>query len=86
MLQFYLFNIEISDETDGDGSKIYVSCVAFRDQVDDDVALAYGIPPSSYVDKCICIVSHTPCFQVFREILEELHCLCFSSSGCRYVK
>ncbi|KAH7296013.1 hypothetical protein KP509_26G004000 [Ceratopteris richardii] len=67
--------------TDGDGSKIYVSCVAFRDPVDDDVAQAYRIPSNTYVDKCICIVSHTPCFQVFRETLEELHRLCFSSSG-----
>eukprot|EP00250_Pteridium_aquilinum_P022196 c25321_g4_i1 orf=296-3940(-) len=68
--------------TDGDGSKIYVSCVAFRDPVDDDVAQAYRIPPNSYVDKCICIVSHTPCFHAFRETLEELYRLCFSKSGC----
>lgn len=68
--------------TDGDGSKIYVSCVAFRDPVDDDVAQAYRIPPNSYVDKCICIVSHSPCFHVCRDAIEELHHLCFSSSGC----
>lgn len=68
--------------TDGDGCKIYVSCVAFRDPVDDDVAEAYRIPPNSYVDKCICVVSHAPCFRVFREILEELHRLCFSDLGC----
>ncbi|BBN12485.1 protein MpSCD [Marchantia polymorpha subsp. ruderalis] len=67
--------------TDGDGSKIYVSCVAFRDPVDDDVAQAYRIPANSYVDKCICVVSHSPSFQVFREALEELHRLCFSNSG-----
>ncbi len=69
--------------SDGDGSKIYVSCVAFRDPVDDDVAQAYSIPPNSYVDKCICLVSHSACFQVFREALEELHRRCFSASGCR---
>ncbi|CAM6088951.1 unnamed protein product [Calypogeia fissa] len=68
--------------TDGDGSKIYVSCVAFRDPVDDDVAQAYKIPANSYVDKCICVVSHSPSFDVFREALEELHRLCFSPSGC----
>ncbi|KAH9556185.1 hypothetical protein CY35_07G012700 [Sphagnum magellanicum] len=68
--------------TDGDGSKIYVSCVAFRDPLDDDVAEAYSIPRNSYVDKCICLVSHSACFQVFREALEELHRRCFSASGC----
>ncbi|KAI5083987.1 hypothetical protein GOP47_0000156 [Adiantum capillus-veneris] len=68
--------------TDGEGAKIYVSCVAFRDPVDEDVAQAYRIPSNTYVDKCICIVSHAPCFQVCRETLEELHRVCFSSSGC----
>ncbi|KAL2624334.1 hypothetical protein R1flu_008579 [Riccia fluitans] len=67
--------------TDGDGSKIYVCCVAFRDPVDDDVAQAYRIPANSYVDKCICVVSHSPSFKVFREGLEELHRLCFATSG-----
>lgn len=92
-VEFYSSGPTVGDETsqprshpivltDGDGSKIYVSCVAFRDPVDDDVAQAYRIPPNSYVDKCICIVSHSPCFHVFRETLEELHRLCFSSSGC----
>ena len=70
---------------DGDGSLIYVSCVAFRDPVDDDVAQAYGIPANSFVDKCICFVSHSPCFELFRDTLEEIHRCCFSSSGCRYV-
>jgi len=68
--------------TDGDGSLIYVSCVAFRDPVDDDVAQAYGIPANSFVDKCICFVSHSPCFELFRDTLEEIHRCCFSSSGC----
>ncbi|KAL3688572.1 hypothetical protein R1sor_014881 [Riccia sorocarpa] len=67
--------------TDGDGSKIYVCCVAFRDPVDEDVAQAYRVPANSFVDKCICVVSHSPCFKVFREVLEELHRLCFSTSG-----
>ncbi|XP_024518570.1 DENN domain and WD repeat-containing protein SCD1 isoform X2 [Selaginella moellendorffii] len=67
--------------TDGDGSKIYVSCVAFRDPVDEDIAEAYRIPANSYVDKCICLVSHSPCFRLFAEALEELHRLCFSPSG-----
>lgn len=68
--------------TAGDGSKCYVSCVAFRDPIEDDVAEAYGIPANYYADKCICIVSRAPCFQVFRDTLEELHRSCFSSSGC----
>ncbi|MCO5590563.1 hypothetical protein L7F22_044534 [Adiantum nelumboides] len=68
--------------TDGEGAKIYVSCVAFRDPVDEDVAQAYRIPSNTYVDKCICIVSHAPCFQVCRETLEQLHRVCFSNSGC----
>eukprot|EP01018_Ginkgo_biloba_P036033 Gb_36258 [translate_table: standard] len=68
--------------TEGDGSKIYVSCVAFRDPVNDDIAEAYQIPPNSFVDKCICLVSHSPSFQALREASEELFRLCFSPAGC----
>ncbi|XP_031479261.1 DENN domain and WD repeat-containing protein SCD1 isoform X2 [Nymphaea colorata] len=67
--------------TEGDGSKIYVSCIAFRDPVSEDIAEAYRIPPNSYADKCICLVSRSPSFHVLREALEELFNLCFSSAG-----
>ncbi|KAB2066855.1 hypothetical protein ES319_A09G187000v1 [Gossypium barbadense] len=67
--------------TEGDGSKIYVSCITFRDPVCEDIAEAYCIPPNSFADKCICVVSRSPCFRVLREALEEIFALCFSPSG-----
>lgn len=67
--------------TEGDGSKIYVSCIAFRDPVCEDIAEAYRIPANSYADKCICFVSRGPSFQILREALEEIFVLCFSASG-----
>ncbi|KAK9091206.1 hypothetical protein Sjap_024383 [Stephania japonica] len=67
--------------TEGDGSKIYVSCIAFRDPVNEDIAEAYRIPANSYADKCICLVSRSPSFRVLRDALEELFSLCFSSTG-----
>ena len=70
--------------TEGDGSKIYVSCIAFRDPVSEDIAEAYRIPANSFSDKCICLVSHSPSFRVLRNALEELFALCFSPSGSRY--
>ena len=56
--------------------------LAFRDPVDEDIASTYSIPPNSYVDKCICLVSRLPYFQTFRQILEEIHRMCFSPAGC----
>lgn len=70
--------------TEGDGSKIYVSCIAFRDPVSEDIAEAYRIPPNSYADKCVCLVSRSPSFRVLRNALEELFTLCFSPRGSRY--
>lgn len=67
--------------TEGDGSKIYVSCIAFRDPVSEDIADAYRIPANSFADKCICFVSRSPSFHVLRDALEELFTLCFSSTG-----
>ncbi|KAK9114844.1 hypothetical protein Syun_021641 [Stephania yunnanensis] len=67
--------------TEGDGSKIFVSCIAFRDPVSEDIAEAYRIPANSYADKCICLVSRSPSFRVLRDALEELFSLCFSSTG-----
>ncbi|XP_077212384.1 DENN domain and WD repeat-containing protein SCD1-like isoform X2 [Tasmannia lanceolata] len=67
--------------TEGDGSKIYVSCIAFRDPVSEDIAEAYRIPPNSFADKCICLVSRSPIFYVLRDALEELFILCFLSTG-----
>ncbi|XP_010265189.1 PREDICTED: DENN domain and WD repeat-containing protein SCD1 isoform X2 [Nelumbo nucifera] len=67
--------------TEGDGSKIYVSCIAFRDPVCDDIAEAYRIPANSFADKCICLVSRSPSFRVLRDALEELFALCFSPDG-----
>ncbi|XAR63896.1 hypothetical protein NMG60_11024041 [Bertholletia excelsa] len=67
--------------TEGDGSKIYVSCIAFRDPVCDDIAETYGIPANSYADKCICLVSRSPSFHILRETLEEIFGLCFSPDG-----
>uniref|UniRef100_A0A453EYI9 UDENN domain-containing protein n=1 Tax=Aegilops tauschii subsp. strangulata TaxID=200361 RepID=A0A453EYI9_AEGTS len=69
--------------TEGDGSKIYVSCIAFRDPICEDIIEAYQIPVNSFADKCICFVSHSPCFQVLRDALEEIFVLCFSPAGCR---
>ncbi|XP_074572770.1 DENN domain and WD repeat-containing protein SCD1 [Curcuma longa] len=68
--------------TEGDGSKIYVACIAFRDLVCDDIIEAYKIPANSFADKCICLVSRFPSFQVLKDALEELFILCFSSAGC----
>ncbi|KAH9317984.1 hypothetical protein KI387_019753, partial [Taxus chinensis] len=92
-VEFYTSGFSASDKsshphsypivlTEGDGSKIYVSCVAFRDPVSDDITEAYRIPPNSFVDKCICLISHSPSFRVLREASEELFRLCFSPSGC----
>lgn len=67
--------------TEGDGSKIYVSCISFRDHVCEDVIEAYRIQGNSYADKCICLVSRSPCFSVLRSTLEELFVLCFSPTG-----
>ncbi|KAK9668772.1 hypothetical protein RND81_13G085700 [Saponaria officinalis] len=67
--------------TEGDGSKIYVSCIAFRDLVDGDIAEAYHMPSSLYADKCICLVSRLSSFQVLRNALEEIFALCFSPNG-----
>ncbi|XP_042042708.1 DENN domain and WD repeat-containing protein SCD1-like isoform X1 [Salvia splendens] len=67
--------------TEGDGSKIYVSCIAFRDPVDEDIVEAFRIPPGSFADKCICLVSRSPSFRILRETLEEIFLLCFSNSG-----
>ncbi|KAK9277804.1 hypothetical protein L1049_027360 [Liquidambar formosana] len=67
--------------TEGDGSKIYVSCIAFRDPVSEDIAEAYRIPSNSFADKCICLVSRSPSFRVLRNALEELFALCFSPTG-----
>lgn len=67
--------------TEGDGSKIYVSCIAFRDPVCEDIAEAYRLPENLYADKCICLVSRSPSFQVLRDALEELFILCFSPVG-----
>ncbi|KAI3795137.1 hypothetical protein L1987_37785 [Smallanthus sonchifolius] len=68
--------------TEGDGSKIYVSCIAFRDPVCEDIAEAYHIPANSFADKCICLVSRAPSFHILREVLEEIYLLCFSKNGC----
>ena len=65
----------------GDGSKLYVSCIAFRDPVDEDIAEAYGIPLNTYADKCICLVSRSPCFRVLCDTLEEIFSICFSPTG-----
>lgn len=67
--------------TEGDGSKIYVSCIAFRDPISEDIADAYRIPSGSFAEKCICLVSRSPSFGVLREALEELFVLCFSPIG-----
>ncbi|GMH14090.1 hypothetical protein Nepgr_015931 [Nepenthes gracilis] len=67
--------------TEGDGSKIYVGCIAFRDLVDEDIVEAYRIPTNSYADKCICLVSRFPSFHVLRSALEEIFALCFSPRG-----
>ncbi|KMZ63401.1 hypothetical protein ZOSMA_40G00290, partial [Zostera marina] len=67
--------------TEGDGTKIYVSCIAFRDLVCEDISGAYSIAANSFADKCICLVSRSPCFQLLRDTLEELFMLCFSPTG-----
>ncbi|PQP93220.1 DENN domain and WD repeat-containing protein SCD1 isoform X3 [Prunus yedoensis var. nudiflora] len=67
--------------TEGDGTKIYVSCIAFRDPVSEDIAEAYCIPANSFADKCICLVSRSPSFRLLRNTLEELFTLCFSPGG-----
>ncbi|GAB4850614.1 Scytalone dehydratase [Ancistrocladus abbreviatus] len=67
--------------TEGDGSKIYVCCIAFRDPVDEDIVKAYGIPKNSYADKCICLVSRLPSFWALRSTLEEIFALCFKPTG-----
>uniref|UniRef100_A0A0D3CY05 Uncharacterized protein n=1 Tax=Brassica oleracea var. oleracea TaxID=109376 RepID=A0A0D3CY05_BRAOL len=69
----YLQSIE------GDGAKIFVSCIAFRDRVCDDVTEPYRLPPNTYAYKCICIISHAPNFPALRDSLEEIFVLCFSS-------
>lgn len=90
-VQFYDSNHPSSDPrsypivlTEGDGSKIYVSCIAFRDQVCEDIAEAYRITAGSFADKCICLVSRAPSFRILRDALEEIFLLCFSTSGSRY--
>lgn len=93
-VQFYASGIDSNDPssfprsypivlTEGDGSKIYVTCIAFRDPVCEDVAEAYQLPANSFADKCICFVSRSPSFGVLRDALEEIFLLCFSASGSR---
>ncbi|XP_010677974.2 DENN domain and WD repeat-containing protein SCD1 isoform X1 [Beta vulgaris subsp. vulgaris] len=67
--------------TEGDGSKIYVTCIAFRDPVDEDIVEAHRIPLNSFADKCICLVSRLPSFYVLRSALEEIFALCSSLKG-----
>ncbi|KAI4350895.1 hypothetical protein L6164_005300 [Bauhinia variegata] len=67
--------------TEGDGSKIYVSCISFRDPVCEDIAEAYRIPANSFAEKCICLVSRSPSFKLLRNALEEIFSLCFSQNG-----
>ncbi|KAL9239022.1 hypothetical protein vseg_013381 [Gypsophila vaccaria] len=67
--------------TVGDGSKLYVSCIAFRDPVDEDIAEAYGIPLNTYADRSISLVSRMPCFRALCETLEEIFSICFSPTG-----
>ncbi|XP_051119738.1 DENN domain and WD repeat-containing protein SCD1 [Andrographis paniculata] len=91
-VQFYASGFDSNDHssfprsypivlTEGDGSKIYVSCIAFRDPVCDDISEAYQIPVNSFADKCICLVSRSPSFRILRDVLEEIFLLCFSTSG-----
>lgn len=85
MFKYILFSLNVKLAAEGDGSKIYVSCIAFRDPVSEDIAEAYHIPANSFADKCICLVSRLPSFHVLRNALEELFALCFSPNGSRYV-
>jgi len=78
-----IFLTMLSFLVEGDGSKIYVSCISFRDPICEDIIEAYQIPVNSFADKCICLVSHSPSFQVLRDALEEIFVLCFSPAGCR---
>ena len=48
-----------------------------KDPVSEDIAEAYRIPTNSFADKCICLVSRSPCFRVLRDALEELFALAF---------
>jgi len=82
-IQVTLLTMLSSFLVEGDGSKIYVSCIAFRDPICEDIIEAYQIPVNSFADKCICLVSHSPTFQVLRDALEEIFVLCFSPAGCR---
>lgn len=77
------YNLDVIFTAEGDGSKIYVSCVAFRDPVCEDIAEAYQIPANSFADKCICLVSRSPSFGILRDALEEIYALCFSPGGSR---
>ncbi|KAH9621135.1 hypothetical protein KSS87_023807 [Heliosperma pusillum] len=67
--------------TVGNGSKLYVSCIVFRDPVDEDIAEAYGIPSNTYAEKSISLVSRLPCFRVLGDALEEIFSICFSPEG-----
>ncbi|KAK9075518.1 hypothetical protein SSX86_003842 [Deinandra increscens subsp. villosa] len=69
---------------EGDGFKMYVSCIAFRDPVCEDIAEAYHIPANSFVDKCICLVSRAPSFHILREVLGEIYLLCGCFACCCY--
>ncbi|CAF2276238.1 unnamed protein product [Brassica napus] len=55
--------------------------IAFRDRVCEDVTEAYRLPPNTYADKCICIVSHAPNFRALWDSLEVIFGLYFSSEG-----
>ncbi|KAJ8428600.1 hypothetical protein Cgig2_025260 [Carnegiea gigantea] len=65
------------DFFEGDGSEIYISCIAFRDLVDEDIAEAYGIPLNLYAGKCISLVSRVLSFSVLRDALKEIFDICF---------
>ncbi|KAH0942965.1 hypothetical protein HID58_002602, partial [Brassica napus] len=47
----------------------------------EDVTEAYRLPPNTYADKCICIVSHAPNFRALWDSLEVIFGLYFSSEG-----
>lgn len=68
--------------TDTSGNKMYVAALLWRDRVDPLVGKAHGLPPRSYADKCMCIVSRLPYLSQFQQMLGDIHRLCFQPQGC----
>ncbi|KAK9811344.1 hypothetical protein WJX72_002179 [[Myrmecia] bisecta] len=71
--------------TEGNGTKMYASCLAFYDPVPGELCAQYPALAGARATKCICLVSYWPFFKTYQKILTELHSVCFRTGSTRPV-